>query len=278
MFATYRLPGDSGCSYPGPLVRLEAGKQYLFNLENTASSAITNVHTHGLHIVGDGDSDDITRGVSSGNCLQYTRDLDARHPGGTYWYHAYHHKDSLAQVTGGAFGMLVVEDHASDFSGNPPAWASNELNLLVSKIGNTYSSNGLARETFTIEQNKWHRLRMAHVHPSGTGTSFDFQGQGDCEIRKVANDGIWTSAPGPASNSFFLSGSSRADFAIRCSTPGDVIDIMQRNKEIAKILSNSSSAVTEDLTYTIVRPPALSGFELPVPATNFRSISKLPLD
>jgi FtsP/CotA-like multicopper oxidase with cupredoxin domain len=86
----YRIVGDtSACgSKPGPLIRMTPGNKYKLTLHNSADPfVLTNIHTHGLHIVGDGDGDDVTRFVNGGSCLDYTWDIAADHPGGTNWYH-----------------------------------------------------------------------------------------------------------------------------------------------------------------------------------------------
>ena len=84
-------------------------------LANRALTAGTkaNLHTHGLHISGDGNSDDITRYANVGeSCLTYTYNVSSSHMGGTYWYHVHVHGFTNAQVSGGAFGMLIVEEQA----------------------------------------------------------------------------------------------------------------------------------------------------------------------
>lgn len=72
---------------PGPLIRMQPGNTYTLTLQNAASdSAVrTNVHTHGLHIVGSGNGDNVLRSVEGGSCLDYVWDLPADHPPGTYW-------------------------------------------------------------------------------------------------------------------------------------------------------------------------------------------------
>ena len=84
----YRLPGATTCAFPGPLVRMEKGNTYKLTLRNSAadSSVITNIHTHGLHQVGDGDGDSVWMHVQGGACLDYTWNIRSDHPGGTYWY------------------------------------------------------------------------------------------------------------------------------------------------------------------------------------------------
>ena len=79
----YALPGDRCQPYNGPTIRLIPGSRYRLTLRNTATVS-TNIHTHGLHIVGAGDSDDATRSVGAGECLDYTWDITDDHPGGTH--------------------------------------------------------------------------------------------------------------------------------------------------------------------------------------------------
>ena len=95
---------------------------------------LTNVHTHGLHIVGDGDSDSVFRHVESGFCLDYTWDIASDHPSGTNWYHPHNHGNVNGQVSGGAFGMLIIDDTSNTLQ----PWASevnNEKVLLISNAG-----------------------------------------------------------------------------------------------------------------------------------------------
>lgn len=157
----YRLPcleEDCPClGISGPLIRLQSGNKYRLTLRNAADeSVVTNLHTHGLHIVGDGDGDDVIREVKGGgNCLDYTWDVASDHPGGTYWYHAHHHGFTQEQVEGGAFGLLIVEDN-KNLNPNTPAWAANERLLQV--VFNTVTwevfGNGKKNDVIDMEANQ----------------------------------------------------------------------------------------------------------------------------
>ena len=72
----YRLPGDtSECgSKNAPLIRLIPGKKYKLIFINSTKSP-TNLHTHGLHIDGNGYADDAFRQVKPGMCLEYHWDI-----------------------------------------------------------------------------------------------------------------------------------------------------------------------------------------------------------
>ena len=60
-----------------PVIRLQPGFTYRMTLRNLApASTSTNIHTHGLHVVGSGNGDDITRIVKGGGmCMDYSKCL-----------------------------------------------------------------------------------------------------------------------------------------------------------------------------------------------------------
>lgn len=261
----YRLPcveeDESLCECkpgPGPTIRLEAGNKYYLTMRNAASSAssVTNLHTHGLHVVGSGDGDDVTRHVNGGgNCLDYSWDIAPDHPGGTSWYHAHHHGFTEAQVTGGAFGMVIVEDNPN-ITPDVPAWASNELLLQISRIAGSVYANGNTDETLSIDANQWYRLRTSIVDPLGESDYLTF-GSG-CEVHKVASDGIWRSRiPGPMKTKYLLTGSSRADFAIRCSTS---FHVLYGGAKAATVYVGQVASNPHQMTdWTPARPPMFQG-------------------
>ncbi len=218
----YRKPGDQvACgAVPGPLIRMNPGSTYRLTLQNTASdpNLKTNVHTHGLHIVGDGDGDNVFREVGGGSCLDYTWDIPADHPGGTNWYHPHYHEFTDEQTSGGAFGMLIIEDNQNDIN----AWAriENEKLLQISDTG-TLLGNGSTNEEILLETGKWYRLRVSVVTPGAKASDVGFTGDG-CIVYKVASDGVWHTAPLDSypGTAFELTGASRADFAINCPFSG----------------------------------------------------------
>ena len=56
----YKLNDSDECGGLNPLIRMQAGKKYQLRLENQAAQP-TNIHTHGLHIPGDGNADDVSQ-------------------------------------------------------------------------------------------------------------------------------------------------------------------------------------------------------------------------
>ncbi len=199
------------------------GNTYKVTLRNSADSTVnTNIHTHGLHIAGSGDGDDVTRFVPGGNCLDYTWDIPRDHPGGTNWYHPHYHALTNNQTHSGAFGMLIIDDDYSQLN----SWAhpQNELLLLVSNMGGSVLGNGIRNEFFQVQVGKWYRLRVSTVEPFARTAALSFHG-GSCTVYKVASDGIWHNAALTtySGSSFDMTGASRADFAISCDTAGDTV-------------------------------------------------------
>jgi len=230
----YRLPGVSSCEIAdAPLIRMLPGKKYQMTLRNlniavNGSQAQTNVHTHGLHISGDGNADDMTRFVDAGNCLKYNWTIPDDHMGGTFWYHPHRHTLTQAQVSGGAFGMLIIEEQKNllkDLRGlerrRVQAWLDNELLLIAFvKGGGEVLGNGKPQEDFEIVTREWYRLRVAAVNPFARTQNLVFHPSGnDCEVRAMAYDGVWRfMVPSFASKYIYpLTGASRIDLAVRCS-------------------------------------------------------------
>lgn len=99
---------------------------------------------HGLHTPGAGNGDDVTREVAGGDCLEYVWHVED-YGGGTNWYHPHQHGDTKNQVSGGAFGLIVIEDTTY-----PGDWAKpeNEILLAISALGggSGVKGNGISNE------------------------------------------------------------------------------------------------------------------------------------
>lgn len=285
----YRLSSSTVCGSLAPLMRMTAGKNYKLILKNTAptlSSTETNLHTHGLHISGDGNADDITRFVQGGNCLQYNYTIPAGHADGTYWYHAHKHLRTQSQVSGGAFGLLIIDPTTSELSSRPTSvqqWIANERRLILSNAGTGRLANGKTSETIQLTSNEWHLLRVAAVDPSGTSRNIIIDNN-VCEARFVAYDGVWRSQVPRLStvSSFQLTGSSRADLAIQCSQSSGIWYDVQNTRgtpivQLNVVGSGSSSpspyAIESSTTQWIPTRPLYLENNLPSPGSNTYSIS-----
>jgi FtsP/CotA-like multicopper oxidase with cupredoxin domain/peroxiredoxin len=69
----------------------------------------TNLHTHGLHVSPEGNSDNVFREIAPGGSFEYAFKIPADHPCGTFWYHPHKHGAVAYQMANGMAGALIVE-------------------------------------------------------------------------------------------------------------------------------------------------------------------------
>ena len=219
----YRLPGGKRCGAAGVLIKVTPGQDYELTVHNAANET-TNIHTHGVHISGDGNADDVTRVVDPGNCLTYYYSIPSDHMGGTHWIHSHNHGATKQQVTGGAFSLLTIEetddilDNVEDANDreNIQKWMDNELFLATYEAGDSYAVNGRDSVVLNLVDNEWYRLRMLTVQASGKRVPVSFPDE--CEVHLAASDGVWSFETPNTEIQRDLSptGSGRTDLAIRC--------------------------------------------------------------
>jgi len=114
-------------SLPGPTLRLRPGDRVSLTFANRLA-APTNLHTHGLVVSPEGDSDNVFVMIDPGGGHDYEYQLGADHPPGVFWYHPHHHGNSAEQLFGGLYGAIIVEDPE-------PIEVARERVLVVSDIG-----------------------------------------------------------------------------------------------------------------------------------------------
>jgi len=246
----YRQEGGS-YSIPGPTIVMEPGKKYVLSFRNNLpyepldpnhnvfkDPNVTNVHTHGLHVSGESPGDDVTRWFEGGYGGDYVWDIPANHMGGTYWYHAHHHGSTYLQVSSGAFGMIVIDDGNDGLPANVANMQERLIALGFLEPGNSagtggdtlisgtfsqgWTANGTVNGNICMPPDTWQHWRTLVADQDARLTDLVF-GAG-CEVKLMARDGVWrTQVPGDvASNTLTLTGASRADLAVRCSTDSTV--------------------------------------------------------
>ncbi|NNE73240.1 MAG: multicopper oxidase domain-containing protein [Acidimicrobiales bacterium] len=245
----YRQQGGS-YSIPGPTLHMTPGNRYVVRFRNLldyeAPSSdenvfkdpnITNLHTHGLHISGEGAGDDVTRMFEGGFGGDYIYDIPADHMGGTYWYHAHHHGATYLQVSTGGFGLIVIDDGQDGIPANVAAMEERELvigyldpsaagtggdTLISGTLSPGWTVNGKVGGTLTVPPDTWLHWRVL-LADTDARTEAVSVGP-NCEAELLARDGVWrTTAPKDLStNAVELTGASRADLAVRCSGPADI--------------------------------------------------------
>jgi hypothetical protein len=151
--------------------------------------------------------------------------------GGTFWYHAHHHGSTYLQVSGGAFGLIVV-DEALDGIPDPVAnMTERQLviayldpdvagtggdTLITGTLSPTWTVNGHVNGNLEMPPNTWQRFRILLADRDAKPKTVSIGSQ--CEVALLARDGVWrTTAPLVLDDgSITITGASRADLAVRC--------------------------------------------------------------
>lgn len=224
------LSSASGpCISPGPVIRLRRGTRYKLILANRVTTP-TNLHTHGLHISAAGNADDASRSIPPGYCMGYNWTVPASHDGGTFWYHAHATGYVNAQVSGGAAGLIIVDDGGAN--GSIPtipntlnsSVTSNIVNFLnggfsiLCTYGSSYLCNGASSTRYAIEKGVWYRFRIGTSVSGGSSTTLKLDTT-MCEVREIARDGVYVDdIPTAAAASWFMQPFGRLDFAVKCTS------------------------------------------------------------
>jgi FtsP/CotA-like multicopper oxidase with cupredoxin domain len=122
--------------YPAPTIRAKKGDLLRVNFTHSMplpgtnilghNREMTNLHTHGLHVSPQGNSDNMMLMFMMGDTFTYEYDL-SKQDGGTYhFYHPHHHGNVAEQYWGGMAGALMIEDETNVLAGY-------ETHLLVLK-------------------------------------------------------------------------------------------------------------------------------------------------
>lgn len=249
---TTRAYRQAGTAYtiPGPTIEMVPGNKYVLQFHNTLpyqplSTAenvfrdpnATNVHTHGLHISGESPSDDVLRVFEGGYGGDYVYDIAADHMGGTYWYHAHHHGSTFLQVSGGAFGQMIIDDAGDGIPANVAAMIERQLaiayldpaaagtggdTLLSGTLTPTWTVNGTRQGSLCTAANEWQHWRVLLADRDATPKTLAVGSS--CEVMLLARDGVWrTTAPKAlTTGAISLTGASRADLAVRCTSDSTI--------------------------------------------------------
>jgi FtsP/CotA-like multicopper oxidase with cupredoxin domain len=160
-------------SYIPPTLRARPGDVVHLKLVNRLGEP-TNLHTHGLHVSPEGNSDNIFLVVQPGQTQEFEFRIPANHPPGLFWYHPHAHHFSNEQVRNGMSGALIVEGLLDSF----PALRDVKERVLLLKdiqlengqvadrsigVGTTRTVNGLVNPTLTLLPGKTELGRIGNV-------------------------------------------------------------------------------------------------------------------
>lgn len=258
---TTRAYRQAGTQYtiPGPTMGMKPGNKYVLSFKNTLPPSvpspehnvfkdpdISNLHTHGLHISGESPGDDVTRSFSGGFGGDFVYDIPVDHMGGTYWYHAHHHGSTMLQVSGGAFGLIIIDDSKdkkidgngveSEIPANVRAMVERHLviafldpsvagvggdTLLKTELPPSWTVNGKLAGNVCMPPNTWQHLRILLADRVSSIRTLEFtdisRRNPACEVALMSRDGVWrTEVPKALDGSIDITAASRADLAVRC--------------------------------------------------------------
>jgi len=215
------LLGYNG-SVPGPTLRVKAGDKVRVKLSNQIGET-TNLHTHGLHVSPNGNSDNPMIMVMDGESFQYEYQIPANHPAGTFWYHPHHHGSVTNQTWAGLYGAIVVEDAStkrfetervlviSDISvaSNGVPAGANMMSRMMGREGDHILVNGVEQPQATFKQGATELWRIVN---SCVSRNLDLSVVG-ANAKVVAIDGYSLETPIPATN-LFVSPGNRLEIVV----------------------------------------------------------------
>ncbi|MHB8941294.1 MAG: multicopper oxidase family protein [Desulfobacteria bacterium] len=174
--------------FPGPTIRVRNSDTLKINLTNSLSMLgtnilghdrdITNLHTHGLHVSPEGNSDNVMRMLMSGDTFNYEYDLSKQAAGTLNFYHPHVHGSVAEQYWGGLAGALIVEDDLpvlSGFethlmilkdialSGADPEPYTSTMDFMHGKVGDTAMVNGQVNPVLNIRPGQVQRWRVLNA-------------------------------------------------------------------------------------------------------------------
>lgn len=268
IYRTYADPATGRPLVPGPTWSVKPGDQIILTLNNRMPADapdekplapsprpsftvngphnfnITNMHTHGLWVSPDGNSDNVLVRVRPGTRFIYEYQLPGTHWSGTMWYHPHNHGSTSVQVASGMAGAFIIEGGLDDMPGMPgpdddhvmvlqQLVGSERAEKLVGFFGAIEdaidpatvhtSINGVWRPTLALTENRIQRLRFinaaSHDNQLLQIVAYDPRKPEDRSTRlplhPVSYDGIAASGPVENNDTIMLAPGNRVDLLVQ---------------------------------------------------------------
>ena len=107
MLLANQLPRESAAEVAAQFQQ-EASNAHIDTVPHSYNT--TNLHTHGLHVSPEGNSDNVLLAIAPQTTQPYAIHLPNDHTRGSYWYHAHAHGSTAIQVGSSMAGALIVDD------------------------------------------------------------------------------------------------------------------------------------------------------------------------
>jgi len=314
IYRTYADPKTGDILVPGPTWAVNPGDQIILTLNNKMPAVapdekplppsprpsftkngphnfnVTNMHTHGLWVSPDGNSDNVLVRVNNGTSFTYEYQLPKEHWSGTMWYHPHNHGSTSVQVASGMAGALIINGGLDDMPGMPgpdddhvmvlqQIIGSARAETLVGFFGNINDAidpatvhttiNAQWRPTLALEENRIQRLRFlnaaSHDNQVLQIVAYDPANPDDRGTRlplyPVAYDGVAASGTVQNNDTIMLAPGNRVDLLVQL--PAGAAD---RAYAIWSLDDGSSfNTVKHDelIGYITVASPDAAGGEIP---------------
>ncbi len=164
-------------------------------------------------------------------------------PPGVCRYHAHVHMSTSLQVSGGAFGLLIIDDTTEagtvpvlegvDAASVPAIQAfltsrTLEKAVICGRVGMTTQCNGAAVATMAVQSDVWTRVRLAVADGAGTVLTLTHTcvdgSTTCCEARQIAHDSMYlSSVPAAAARAWTIINVARIDLAVKCTSSGALL-------------------------------------------------------
>ena len=247
--------------FAGPTLRFKAGDTVRVELRNEldnidteyfntwnkfTKAQLTGLHTHGLHISAEGNSDNVFHEVLPGDSYDYQYDILPTHAPGFSFYHSHIHGASYLQTMGGLYGALIIDPEPSPEI--QPLLDLPEFVMLIGVVnsqgltkGTSYERlmtisastlpaalthafpryqnyaliNGIFQPTVNVIANTLNQFRFTNT----AGEGVLLQTAPECEMWVIAQDALYLDSPRKLTM-VYLGPANRADVLFSCSTPG----------------------------------------------------------
>ncbi|MGZ8916471.1 MAG: multicopper oxidase family protein [Methylobacter sp.] len=224
-------------AYPAPTIKVKKGDLLRVHFKNSLPYSganmmgegrdLTNLHTHGLHVSSEGNSDNTMLSFMSGDMFDYEYDLSL-HPGGNLnFYHPHRHGNTAEQMWGGMAGALEVADETTalanyethtmvlkdiSLDGSAPA-AHTMDDFMNGKEGNVMMVNGKVNPVLNMKPGQVQRWKIVNA----SNARFYKLSLGSHTLQIIGTDGGLLNKP-YAQSSILLSPGERIDVMVKAST------------------------------------------------------------
>ncbi|MBP2371756.1 multicopper oxidase family protein [Pseudonocardia parietis] len=271
--------GFNGTS-PGPTLRVRAGDELEVRLTNRLDKP-TNLHTHGLRVSPQANSDNPFLRIDPGTSFDYRYRIPPDHPAGTFWYHPHHHGMVADQVFGGLAGALLVD---------PPLGNGPDLPVVEDRVllvtDTTLDADGHLLEASAMDRAMGRQGELVLVNgqhqptiPAAPGATQRWRIINGCVSRvlpirldghdliQVAHDGTFLPAPA-TKDRVLLAPGNRADVIVRPTGTGRyplIADAVDRGGMEGMMGGNIAASGPVTLATLVTDGPSVTA--PPLPAT-----------